>query len=159
MTKIAKTSLVVILLILANISQTKSQEIICSGGDYFKNNEGSVSFTIGEPVRDYFAVDKYWLTQGFQQSTIAIITNTKEEDKEISLSVFPNPTYDFIIISADYCDGLKYQLYSFNGNLLQQGDMVLTETKLTLSKFPPAIYVLRIIDNLDILSTYKIIKQ
>jgi len=159
MTKIAKTSLVVILLMLASISQTKSQEIICSGGDYFQTNEGSVSFTIGEPVSDYFTVDKYWLTQGFQQSTIAIITNTKEEDKEISLSVFPNPTHDFVTISTDYCDGLKYQLYSFNGDLLQQGDMVLTETKLTLSKFPPAIYILRIIDNLDILSTYKIIKQ
>ncbi len=72
-----------------------AQEVVSASGDFFTNSNGSISWTMGEPISESFVVNQKVLSQGFQQSSqnytaISIITNTN------LLSIFPNP-FDEII--------------------------------------------------------------
>ena len=52
-------------------AQTLSKDVISSGGDYVSNNSYSISSTIGESVVETFNNSGYFLTQGFQQPSLA----------------------------------------------------------------------------------------
>ena len=52
-------------------AQTLSKDVISSGGDFLSNNSYSISSTIGESVVETFNNNGYFLTQGFQQPSLA----------------------------------------------------------------------------------------
>jgi hypothetical protein len=52
---------------LSASGQMASPEVIASGGDYFQNDNISLSFTVGETITETFSNGDVTLTQGFQQ--------------------------------------------------------------------------------------------
>jgi hypothetical protein len=71
-----------------------SQEIISSSGGFGEGTNSSVSFTIGDIVTETSTDGS--LTQGFQQPNISVTEIVEAPFKEISVSVFPNPSIDFV---------------------------------------------------------------
>ena len=55
-------------------SQSISQNVVATSGDYFENANASVSLTLGEVVTETFSTGNVILTQGFQQALSITIT-------------------------------------------------------------------------------------
>lgn len=72
----------------------RSQEIIGSSGDFFPFSNGSITFTIGEPITETAALSNGFLTQGFQQ-TFPSTSSLLEAEIE-STSFYPNPANEVI---------------------------------------------------------------
>jgi hypothetical protein len=73
-----------------------AQEVLASGGDYFAQTNGSLSYTLGETVVETYSNDNI-LTQGFQQDYENLL-NTEFLTSDNFFEVYPNPFSSDIII-------------------------------------------------------------
>jgi hypothetical protein len=92
---IFKISVMAMLICTFYATALQAQEVVATSGDFFTNPNGSISWTLGEPISESFAVNQQIFSQGFQQSAqnyaaISIISNTD------LIEIFPNP-FDEII--------------------------------------------------------------
>lgn len=72
----------------------RSQEIIGSSGDFFPFPNGSIAFTIGEPITETAELSNGFLTQGFQQT---FPSSSSLLESEIEQPYFyPNPANESI---------------------------------------------------------------
>ncbi len=75
-------------------SAVRSQEIIGSSGDFFPFSNGSIAFTIGEPLVETAVLPNGILTQGFQQT---FPSTSSLMELEIEQPYFyPNPAVESI---------------------------------------------------------------
>ncbi len=84
--------LTLLLFLLSNA--VRSQEIIGSSGDFFSFSNGSIAFTIGEPITETAALSSGFITQGFQQtfpSTSSLLESEIEQPY-----FYPNPANELI---------------------------------------------------------------
>lgn len=121
--------------------------VIGSGGDTWVQDNYNLSFTIGELAISTFSEGEIIFTQGFHQENY-VITQIDDYIKDISVSIFPNPTQDIINIKGDlgnqkaslYIKDTKgsvlYSLLDFTGNQTQQ---------INLNSFAQGVYFLEII--------------
>jgi len=137
-----------------------AQEVLSSGGGYFSNSNGSISYTIGEPVIETYKEGDYIITQGFQQSNFIITTINDYMEIAWDISVYPNPANDFVklIISKANLIGFEYRLYDLNGRLLMQQQINDNETLLPFNNLPAGEYILKITSNYNELKSFQILK-
>lgn len=64
-----KTIILFTLFMILMIS-SYSQEVISTAGEHYENSNGSISWTIGEPVIETLESTNNYLTQGFHQPTV-----------------------------------------------------------------------------------------
>lgn len=105
------------------IQCARAQEIISNGGDHFDSGNGSLSWTIGEPVVETFG-NGYILTQGFQQNYEAILSLQNLGDIA-QFNIYPNPFETSIHISGmDHTfsgtEG-KIRLFDNSGRMVYEG--------------------------------------
>ncbi|MGE5943774.1 MAG: T9SS type A sorting domain-containing protein [Flavobacteriales bacterium] len=140
-----------------------------SGGDAL-GNAGSVSYSIGQVFFSYIGESVYNVSQGVQQSNIIINnddknTNTPEDiiDPEASIVVYPNPTTDYVNLSmkgVDLENGQNtYQLFSYQGKLIQQHSIEEDNTQINLSHLSSSTYLLQVFVKNKIFKTFKILKN
>jgi|688.fasta_scaffold1133973_1 hypothetical protein len=75
-------------------SAVRSQEIIGSSGDFFPFSNGSIAFTIGEPLVETAVLPNGILTQGFQQTYPS--TSSLMELEIEQPYFYPNPAAESI---------------------------------------------------------------
>lgn len=141
------------------IINLNAQEIISSSGSYSQNANGSLSWTIGEPMTETLTNGTEILTQGFQQSNLTVSSIFELEQLNITVKVAPNPTPDIITLYIDNYQGINYQLFDFNGKLLTQSDVFSKETKINFSHLAYAAYFLKIMKGSQMIKSFQIIKQ
>lgn len=127
-----------------------SQSVIASGGDTHQNAISTVSFTVGETVIET-AQNANIITQGFHQTNL-IITVVKENPK-LDITVYPNPTINFINISNKTPD-TKLQLVDISGQVLIET----YDDEIDLTNYAVGNYILMVSDS-AFTSVYKIIKH
>jgi hypothetical protein len=139
---------------------SNAQDLISTGGDFFQQNSGSISFTIGEPIIETIENDgnNITLTQGFQQATPNIITGIETLD-DVLVNIYPNPTTDYIHVKQDEPKYLDYQLFDLNGVMVKNDKLVGLETKVSLAEYLPSVYILKIINDNAECKTFQIIKK
>jgi hypothetical protein len=95
--------LVFILLLGFSVQNIFSQKIIlsvfASAGDYKSLSGYSLSWTMGEVMTEMLTSDNIRLTQGFQQPGLAVESGIHDEHREWSVSTYPNPVFQDLIIS------------------------------------------------------------
>jgi hypothetical protein len=64
--KVNKIVFIICIVIIYGIN-LKAQQVVATSGSFLENANGSISFTIGEPVIATFQTDNIIVTQGFQQ--------------------------------------------------------------------------------------------
>jgi len=143
-----KSLLFISFLLIVISFHTKAQEVISSGGDYYENADISVSWTIGEPITETISNSSNILTQGFHQSKLTV-----------SISLFPNPTQDFVNLKVGDYANLTFQLYSFNGKLIQTNKLFSENTEIKMNSLSASAYFLKILKRNKIIKTFQIIKQ
>ena len=139
------------------------QAIVTTTGGNGKGTGGSVSYTVGQVVNNYYNTGSGSVTEGVQQPYEISIETDVETDYNIDLtvSVFPNPAADYLtILIKDYNkEKLHYKLYRVDGKLMSKGEIEENETKVKTANLTPAVYLLRISNGKEDVRVFKIIKN
>jgi hypothetical protein len=76
------------------------QELLSTGGTFYENSSGSLSYSIGEIVSETTSNNSSILTQGFQQSNLEESTINETINSNVIIS--PNPADNYLeIIGLD----------------------------------------------------------
>lgn len=99
-------------------SQSISRTVIGSAGDYFEKRDFNISWTIGEVMTETFESGAQIVTQGFHQSLLTV-TSVTDNDLDIAVKVFPNPTVAQLNIEFDGTfEPMFLELVELNGRKL-----------------------------------------
>src|SRR5690606_4852567 len=93
--------------------------LVSSSGTYSENSSGSISWSIGEVVIVTSSSGSNDVTQGFHQSRIYF--SGIEELKELEISLYPNPTSEFVNIVSP--NSVKLSIYDMSGRLVRIHDL------------------------------------
>ena len=153
------------IILMAN-GQTRL-EVIASGGGYFSNSDGSLSWTLGETIVETVnnGSINIILTQGFQQPDEKVDTAIgirSIPQNSVFANVYPNPTVGNIRIDLKYDNTarIKIELINMWGQILHSEEMdvekaQLNNYQLDVSRLAGGMYMFRLSDEGKLLSTYK----
>jgi hypothetical protein len=143
------------------ILTVSAQQVVAPAGHFHENTHGSVCWTLGETIIHAFAGSQYQITQGFQQGIVSVSTYAGNLLPGIEITAYPNPTRDLVIISIQKPtdNQLVYELFGINGNVLKRDILEIPETKIGFDHLLPGTYFIRIIQDIHLIKTFKIIKQ
>ena len=142
-------------------SQDLDHFVIGTDGGHAKNNQFSLSYTIGEVVTDLGrdTINNADLTQGFQQSYISIVS-VEDYDFDIDISIYPNPAVDQLNVRiSDIDKANSYSVYDMNGKLIRQEAIRAKEFKIGFSSLSTGNYMLVFTDRDRRLKTIKVQKS
>jgi hypothetical protein len=137
-------------------AQSIDQQIIASGGEALTNTNGSIEFTVGEPViqtMDNVSANSN-LTNGFHQIIISV-TQVSENIKMAGLKVFPNPANELVHVTFnEEQKNALIELYDMSGRLLQSHTINNYSFDLNFASYADGVYYLKVNQT----NSYKIIK-
>ena len=154
---------IVVLGILLGITilSARAQEVVSTSGNTYKNNTGSISFTVGECIIETNMIAGAKLTQGFHQTKLTVATIVESLESSIEVSAFPNPATEFVRLKVitDHQERLKYSLYDVQGVLIRQADLLDKETDVPFGQLKPSMYFIKIHSSKKEIKVFKIIKE
>lgn len=154
--------LIVVFLFSLGLTSIQAQEAIsASGGN--ATGSGSASYTIGQIVYTTITNSGSSVSQGVQQPyEISVVTGIEEaRDINLIISVYPNPTTDFLVLKIINYDSenLSFWLYSINGILIKTDRVNTIETQISFGNKVSGTYFLKVTDKNKEIKTFKIIKN
>lgn len=163
-----KLQLCALLLSLLGLTGLQAQESINATGGSASGNEGTVTYTIGQTGYHTYSGTNGSVAEGVQQPfEISIVTAVEgTENITLSVSVYPNPTADYLTLSM-YDETMagndlaiySYHLLDMNGKTILKARVTETQTSINLSNLLPSTYLLKIISNSKEMKTFKIAKR
>lgn len=148
---------------LTGIQAQEIHETIPATGGNASGSGGTVSYSVGQIVYTNNTGTNGSVSQGVQQPYEISIVTALEETQGINLSIsaFPNPTTDYLTLSTGNFDNknLSFHLYDINGKMMQESKINVSETKISMTDLPPAIYFLKVTENQKEVKTFKIVKN
>ena len=141
-------------------AQTSHQVLSASGGDA-TGSGGSVAYSVGQIVYTTSTGTTGSVAQGVEQAYEIYSVGIKETSLNISLSVFPNPTSDFLTLKVeDYNnEALSYNLIDEQGKLILSAQITNQETQVAMSTLARGSYFINIVQTNKKIQTFKIIKN
>ena len=146
-----------------------AQEVVSTAGSHGETTSGSLTWTVGEPVIETITDGTNTLTQGFQQSKLTVTAINDLKFPGIELSVYPNPTNNYLTIEVktDKQRDLLLSLFDLNGRLILQKKMAGNKQTIKMQNYKPATYILKVTlakdynhkDAMHCVSTFRIIKK
>ncbi len=138
----------------------KAQEVIATSGNYGETANGSLSWTIGEPIVETVSDGTNTLTQGFQQSKLTVTAIDEKEIAGFEINVFPNPASDYLSVEVitDKQKDLEIILFDLNGKIILQKLMTGNKQTVNMQNYSPATYILKVTEGNKEIRTYQIVK-
>lgn len=122
-----------------------AQEVVSIAGQTNQITNLEISWTVGEPVIETFSSSSNILTQGFHQSKLIVTAIDAPGVRIPELSVFPNPTSDFLIIHFDAeIPEFNYSLFDLSGKVIRLKSATETDTRIDVSSLATGTYLLQI---------------
>jgi hypothetical protein len=135
--------------------------VVAAGGDA-SGNGGSVSFSVGQPFYIQLNGSDGSVSQGLQQPyEISVSTALNQTHGiQLNMSVFPNPTTDFLTLTLgnDVSSNFEYYLYDINGKLMENKGITGNTTPIDMHNYHSSIYFLKVLQNSLEVKVFKIIK-
>ena len=163
----AKKLITVIILIFGLSSLQAQETVTATGGE--ATGTGTASYTVGQMVYTaHIGTNGNSTAQGVQQPfEISVVTGIPEaEGINLTISVYPNPANDFLILKIDAnvqtrhaLSQIVYELYDINGKLLKSKNITADKTEIATNDLTPATYFLKVTDNKKVIKSFKIIKK
>ncbi|HXA02743.1 MAG TPA: T9SS type A sorting domain-containing protein [Cytophagaceae bacterium] len=152
---------IIIAFLLTIVTLYAQQNTSATGGNA-SSSSGSVSYTVGQI--DYISSHDNTgsITQGLQQPyEILIVSGIERKDIQLSASLYPNPTSDFVLLTLEEIalEKMSCGLYDVEGRLISSIKLSCLQTTIPLSNLPNASYLLKISNDTAILKIFKIIKN
>jgi hypothetical protein len=155
-----KTTLMSVAFLLLGLEGLQAQETVPATGGDATGAGGSSSYTVGQVVYTTNTGSNGSVAQGVQQPyEISVTTGVNETTINLELSVYPNPTTDYLTLKAEKTEGLSYQLYDLQGKVIASKTVNGTSTNISLEEQPTATYFLNVVNNNQIVKTFKVIKN
>ena len=155
-----------LIFILLGVTAAFAQSAIVPVGGDARNNNGSVSYTVGQIAVQYSANNDGSITalEGVQQP-YEIMTVGVDEHPQIVLNavVYPNPTQNLAQLNLNGYEipagGFRAILYDGNGKQLQH--IIITEdiTPFQIGQYATGTYYLELRDGRSVLKTFKVIRK
>lgn len=126
-----------------------SQEVVSSGGASYSGNTANLEFTIGEISSEM---------SGIHSTSIVIVLSTIDEFVE--LSIYPNPTKNFVKINSPKVEWFDYQLFNQEGKLVRDNRLHTRLESIDLASISEGMYLLKLTNpTTKKTNTYRIIKK
>ena len=141
-------------------AQTSHQVLSATGGDA-SGSGGTVAYSVGQIVYTTNTGNTGSVAQGVEQAYEISSVGIKETALNISLSVFPNPTSDFLPLKvADYNnEALSYNLLDEQGKLVMNEQITNQDTQVAMSSLARGAYFINVLQANKKIQTFKIIKN
>ena len=148
------------LLSFSMIAQTSHQVLSATGGDA-SGSGGTVAYSVGQIVYTTSTGTTGSVAQGVEQAYEISSVGIKETALNISLSVFPNPTSDYLTLKVeDYNnEALSYHLIDEQGKLVLNEQITNQDTHVTMSTLARGAYFINVLQANKKIQTFKIIKN
>ncbi len=155
-----KHKMTCIAILIAGLGSLHAQEAALSAGAEASGAGGSASYSIGQVVFSAHSGAGGTVAQGVQQAYDIATTSGAELDN-IALTVYPNPTSDYLNLSISDNDlsSLTYVLYDLQGRTIATQSITANTTAISMHDLASAAYILKISQNNNPLKTYRIIKN
>lgn len=137
-------------------AQSIDMEIISGSGFSNANNNG-VSWSLGELAIQEIKSNNNIITQGFHQGDL-IVTSLFENERDIAIEVYPNPTITSINIKTDIQESLNCKLYNLQGKLVDNRMTMGQLSTIQMDEFPAGAYYLQILNRDRVVKVFKIQK-
>lgn len=156
------TCFLLVILLFTMFSSFAQEAILPAGGDG-SGGGGSVAFSVGQILYTSSGGVSDELIHGVQQPyEISIIIGLeKYKDIGLTLSTYPNPVTDYLILKVESVvwKDLNFQMYNSEGKILFSDNLLNAETNIDMSALAPGMYLLRVCMEKDPVKTFKIIKK
>ncbi len=119
-------------------AQTISAGTIGSFAGSANNSTITIDYSVGENAISTISNASNCVTQGFLQPKLIISTGIIEVSKNNEISVFPNPTTDYVLIKST--EQVSWIIYDEMGKTVLLGDY----NKIETSQFTLGVYYLEI---------------
>ncbi len=148
------------LLSFSAIGQTAHQVLSATGGDA-AGTGGSVAYSVGQIVYSTSTGSTGSVAQGVEQAYEISSVGIKETALNISLSIFPNPTSDFLTLKVlNYNnEALSYNLIDDQGKLVLNEQISTQDTQIAMSALARGAYFINVLQANKKIQTFKIIKN
>lgn len=158
-----KRIFVFVMAIMMSLSTMIAQNAILPCGGDAAGSGGSASYSVGQVVYQFKKNSETSVSEGVQQP-FEIFVSGIDEHAEISLNaiVFPNPTINSVelkIETESITVAYDVFLYDVTGRLLKTLKVAEKQTLIEMETFAPGTYFLKILENRELLKTFKIIKS
>ena len=141
-------------------AQTASPELLSSAGDSFNNTSYQLDWSIGECVTATHSAGSYVITQGLHQNSY-VVTSVEDLRADIEMSVYPNPTTDFISLKVESSkvESMQYSITDFSGKVLQTSNFAGDIEQINFSNYASGTYFITVKENNQLIKSFKIIKN
>ena len=141
-------------------AQTSHQVLSATGGDA-SGSGGTVAYSVGQIAYTTSTGTTGSVAQGVEQAYEISSVGIKETALNISLSIFPNPTSDFLTIKVeDYNnEALSYSLLDEQGKLVLNEQITNQDTQVAMSTLARGAYFINVLQANKKIQTFKIIKN
>jgi len=134
---------------LWTFSQSIVRSAITITGNSSLNNEGLLTYSVGEAISGTLISPLNNLTQGFQQPSLLNLGIDKINVGINAVEVYPNPVIDdlTILFNIRTTKLLRMDLYSSRGTLFRQDQISVSESgwiDLQMGSFPCGLYLLHV---------------
>jgi hypothetical protein len=145
-----KIKFTALLMFGVGLTSLKAQQVTDAAGGDASGSAGTVAYSVGQIVYTTQNSINGSVAQGVQQPyEISITTGLAEEGININLSVYPNPTTDWLTLKVDISNTLSdqpmlYQLFDISGKLLESNTIVANATTIKMEYYAVATYFLKV---------------
>ena len=143
--------IILFFLAFAAYSQTVTPTVMSSNGGYSQVSQGSIAWTIGEPISETYTSSTNITTNGFHQTEeLGLATLIKEQGDNAAILVYPNPVLDKLTVNLGNIQNGNYQLELVDalGRILLKTETSVAEQSnrliLSLNELAGGVYYLKI---------------
>lgn len=148
------------ILFFASSFQLTAQETALSAGGEAIGSGGTVSYSIGQVSNQHLESASGNVNEGVQQPYELFVLEVADIKLEIDLSVFPNPTSDYLMLQiSELLPNLYFYLYDQNGKILMSQPISEVKSKIRMAQYSNGGYQLHITQGTESLKKVQIIKQ
>jgi len=157
-----KKTITSIAFLLLGLGGLHAQESPTATGGEATGTGGTASYSVGQVVYTTATGTNGSVPQGVQQPyEISTTVGINETAINLELSVYPNPTTDYLTLKVDNFElsTLNFQLIDMQGKVIETKTVNSNATNISLEGQPTATYFLNVVKNNQIVKTFKIMKN
>jgi hypothetical protein len=99
------------------------------------------------------------ITQGFQQTRLAVTSVKEISELTVLITAYPNPTSDHVYLKVeDEAENLHFEVYNTTGKLLRRGRIETNPVQIPFNDQSSAVYFIRVLQGNIPVKTFRVVK-
>jgi len=146
--------------LLLGLGGLHAQESPTATGGEATGVGGSACYSIGQVVYTTNTGSNGSVEQGVQQPyEISATVGINESSISLEMSVYPNPTTNYLTLKVEITENLSYHLFDMQGKVIVSKKITDNTTTVVMESLPTSTYLLKVTDSNKTVKTFKIIKN